>query len=147
MLFHKMGIPTIVERLPHDTQRIAMIEYNYAVELNSKEKYEETIKWLKDSFELYELDENKNIQKQSRTLRLLSNAYLEMKMFDQGLNCIQMANSMFKTPQGQFLEVKLFTMAKREEEVERAIYELLRNPETPLNLSVAACKEVVEQGM
>lgn len=59
----------LVEKLPHEIQRISMIEYNYAVDLNSKERYEDAIRWLKDSFELYELDENKNLQKQSRTLR------------------------------------------------------------------------------
>ncbi|EFC48396.1 predicted protein [Naegleria gruberi] len=136
----------LVEKLPHEIQRISMIEYNYAVDLNSKERYEDAIRWLKDSFELYELDENKNLQKQSRTLRLLSNAYLESKMFDQGLNCVQIANNMFKTPQGIFLEVRLFAKLNREEEVERTIQELLRNPETPLNLSVSALKDIVEQG-
>nr|CAG4712057.1 unnamed protein product [Naegleria fowleri] len=138
----------LIHKLPHEIQRIAMIEYNYAVDLNSQLRYEDTIPWLKDSFELYELvSEGKSLQKQSRTLRLLSNSYLETGNLENGLNCITMANNMCKTPPGIFLEVKFYAMLRREEQAERSLLELIRLPEAGLDLAIAACKEVFQAKM
>ncbi|KAG2383399.1 hypothetical protein C9374_004070 [Naegleria lovaniensis] len=138
----------LIHKLPHEIQRIAMIEYNYAVDLNGQLRYEETIPWLKDSFELYELvAEGKSLQKQSRTLRLLSNSYLETGNLENGLNCITMANNMCKTPQGIFLEVKFYAILRREEQAERSLLELIRLPEAGLDLAIAACKEVFQAKM
>ena len=141
------GAKKLVDKLPHEVQRIAMIEYNYAVDLNTKSHFEESITWLKDSFELYDLDEHKQVSKQARTLRLLSNSYIEMNDLESAKNCIKMANSTHLTPQGLFLEVKVFALLKRIDETEKALLELIRHPDTALNLSITACKITFENNM
>ncbi|KAL9647918.1 hypothetical protein ABK040_008189 [Willaertia magna] len=134
----------IVERIPTEIHRIAMQEYNYAYELQNQSNFEESVRWLKDSFELYELDENKQPAKQVRTLRLLCNAYIQIESYDNAMNCIKMANQMLKTSPGMFLEVKINTILKREDEIQRTIFEMIKYTETALDLSLAACQFVTE---
>ncbi|KAL0491561.1 Tex11 [Acrasis kona] len=127
-------VKRFLEYLPAEIHNVSMTQYNNAVELHKSKNYDDAIVWLKECLEVSEKDPNRQVSKYSRTLRLLSNCYLEVKNVDHALNCIQLANKSYKTSPGLVLQTKIYIHMNREEEVNHSLVETVNHPETNLKM-------------
>eukprot|EP00761_Pharyngomonas_kirbyi_P005346 gb/GECH01005351.1/.p1 GENE.gb/GECH01005351.1/~~gb/GECH01005351.1/.p1 ORF type:complete len:887 (+),score=232.12 gb/GECH01005351.1/:1-2661(+) len=132
-------IKPLLSHLPEETKRLAMVEYNYGLELYEKQDYKNAINWLKESHEIYESDPQRDESKQARTLRLMSYAYMELSSLESAMNCINIANKIYKTDAGKFLQFKLFLMAGHNESAEKYLHDLISDGEANSQIKITAC--------
>jgi tetratricopeptide (TPR) repeat protein len=120
--------------LPTEIKKLAQIEFNIGVALQETKEYVESIKWLQDSYETYEKDGEKDVSKQSNTLRLLCSNFIEIQNLESALTCIQMANKLHSTADGLYLQLKLFVKKGFEEESRSVLMGLLSDSGIPLEM-------------
>eukprot|EP01080_Neovahlkampfia_damariscottae_P006583 gene6583-10746_t len=135
---------TLLQFLPTEIKKLAFTQYNFGLTLFEKREFVEAIKWLKESFEIYEKVEVKEPLKQCTTLKLLSNCYFEVQNFESALSCIQMANKIQQTPEGLYLQYKLFLKRGFEEESRLILISLLNESNAPIEIKILACKSASE---
>jgi len=67
--------------------------YNAGVTAEEHVQFEDAIKWLEESIQLFDIiPPPKDMSKQARTLRLLANCFLSLGNYDRALTSIRMAN-------------------------------------------------------
>ena len=64
----------------------------------------------------------------------MSNCYFEIQNFESSLSCIQMANKIQQTPEGLYLQLKLFLKKGFEEESRVILKSLMDDQNTPLEM-------------
>jgi tetratricopeptide (TPR) repeat protein len=125
---------TFLQFLPTEIKKLAQIEFNIGVSLQESKEFVESIKWLQDSYEIYEKDSEKDVAKQSNTLRLLCSSFIEIQNLESALSCIQMANKLHSTTDGLYLQLKLFVKKGFEEESRSVLMGLLSDSGIPLEM-------------
>ncbi|XP_078618662.1 testis-expressed protein 11-like [Branchiostoma floridae x Branchiostoma japonicum] len=141
----------MLARLPKETTFLAMLCYNFGVETYQKQKYEEAVAWLRESFELGKgngqpATSSKN---QARTLRLLASAYLEWdskQHWQKALNAVGLANSEHSHPAGLHLKVHILLVSDTVEDnrLVSAVTDCLRHPELTVELALNTIKLLIE---
>ncbi|XP_056013894.1 testis-expressed protein 11-like [Ostrea edulis] len=119
-------------KFPHEGAFLAMLCYNFGVELYQKKKFEQAVVWLKESFEMGKYQTNLDAKNQARTLRLLASVYLEMNEEDhilKALNAVTLANNGFPHPSGLFLYLRILLKTKEPNSVIcKAISDIMQQP-------------------
>ncbi|XP_050394842.1 testis-expressed protein 11 [Patella vulgata] len=86
----------MLARFPREGSYMSMLCYNFGVDTFQRKQYEESVTWLKESYELGKGREGLDPKNQARTLRFLANVYLEWNedyYCDKAMNAITLANT------------------------------------------------------
>ncbi|XP_053398164.1 testis-expressed protein 11-like [Mercenaria mercenaria] len=130
----------LLPKFPKEASFLSMLCYNTGVELYQHKLYAEAAVWLRESYELGKGQKSIGPKNQARTLRLLSNVYLEHQPeenLQNALNAISLANTEHCHPAGVFLKLKILLLQNAADNiVKRACEELLTIQELTVDLSL-----------
>ncbi|KAL5009458.1 hypothetical protein ScPMuIL_011763 [Solemya velum] len=102
-------------RFPKEGAFLSMLCYNFGVDTFQKKMLEESISWLRESFEVGK--ETIGPKNQARTLRLLANVYLEwgqMDFLQKALNAVSLANTDYPHPAGLYLKLRIVLLSNED---------------------------------
>ncbi|XP_070575348.1 testis-expressed protein 11-like [Ptychodera flava] len=130
----------LLQRLPKETAFLCMLCYNFGVDSFHWKNYEESVAWLRESFELGKGNDSIGPQNQAKCLRLLANVYLDWngdQHWQKALNAIGLANSEHSHPAGLFLKVKIFLIGGIDgDRLESAVHDLLHHPDLTVDMAL-----------
>jgi len=144
---------------------LSVVTYNFGVQLHSEKKFQDAVKWLELSVDIYNKDSQHDKARQAKTLRLLgisrsafrlcnildikvcfiakANCYIEQNNYEKALRCIELANMENLHPAGFYLLVKVSFLAKKPNAPE-LLYSLLNLTDCPFDMAIAAVKLAAE---
>ncbi|CAH1799401.1 unnamed protein product [Owenia fusiformis] len=144
-----MQAKEMLHRLPKEASFLSMLCYNFGVETYQHKKYEHSVAWLRESFEIGKGAEPCDSKNQARTLRLLSNAYIEWdptKHWQKSLNAVGLANAEQSHPAGLYLRVRILTQGEPEmSRLISAVEDVIRHPDVTVELGLSTVK-LLSQG-
>ncbi|XP_068696858.1 testis-expressed protein 11-like [Montipora foliosa] len=136
----------LLAKLPlKESITLAELCYNFGVDTYYREEYENSIHWLRESYDLRkERDPFGTKKEQATTLRLMANAYLDWdskQNWQMALNATDLANSECSHPAGLYLKAKLLAMGNGHEtfpdsRLFSAFEETLQHPDLKVELGV-----------
>ncbi|XP_078402284.1 testis-expressed protein 11 [Cetorhinus maximus] len=99
-------------RMPKETGYLSLLCYNFGVDTYQQKKYEESVFWLSQSYDIGKIDKrySPGSPVQAKVLRLLANVYLEWDIKqhqERALNAVILANQENPHPAGLFLKIKI----------------------------------------
>ncbi|KAK3585545.1 hypothetical protein CHS0354_022956 [Potamilus streckersoni] len=131
----------MLPKFPKEGAFLSMLCYNFGVNLFQSKQHENSIVWLRESYEIGKNKQAVGHKNQSRTLRLLANAYLEVnpeQNLQQALNAVSLANTEHVHPAGLYLRLKVLLLSiEPDEPVKKAIEDLLKLPDITVDLSLS----------
>ncbi|KAI0226541.1 Testis-expressed protein 11 [Lamellibrachia satsuma] len=138
----------LLQSLPHESQFLAMLCYNFGVECFQSNKFEGAVTWLMNSFELGKRNDAVGHKNQARTLRLLAHTYLEwdsQQYWQKALNAIGLANAEHSHPAGLFLKIRILLQGEETDDTLRAgLEEVLRHAELTVDLAITTIRLVLQ---
>lgn len=125
---------------PREGGYLSMLCYNFGVDMYQQQKYEQSVMWLRESFELGKGRQTIGSRNQARTLRLLSNAYLEWNAKEhcqKALNAVTLANTEQPHPAGFYLNLRvLLFIGEADGPIEKAIEDILHQSDVTVDLGL-----------
>ncbi|XP_041351715.1 testis-expressed protein 11-like [Gigantopelta aegis] len=138
----------MMERFPKEGAFLSMLCYNFGVDTFNRRQYEESISWLRKSFDLGKGRQDVGAKNHARTLRLLANAYLEWnptQNLDKALNAVTLANTEHLHPAGLFLKLKiLLATGERGSAIHSGLDEVIRHADTSIDLGLSVLQLLKE---
>jgi len=116
--------------------------YNKGVILFNNENFQDAIEWLKMSCTALELvqDSTGVKEKQSRSYRVLSLAYMETKQYEKALSAIEASITHFPSSDSLFVRTKLYYLLQRETEAQESLFECLSHSNTSVQMGLGICE-------
>ncbi|KAK3098145.1 hypothetical protein FSP39_016603 [Pinctada imbricata] len=138
----------MLPNFPKEGTFLSMLAYNFGVDLYQKRMFEESVIWLRESYELGKEQTSIGPKNQARTLRLLASAYLEWNTEDtaqKALHAVSLANAEYSHPAGLFLKLRILLETEASEEpVKKIVEDILRQPELSVDIGLNAVHLLVE---
>ncbi|XP_042196670.1 testis-expressed protein 11 isoform X2 [Callorhinchus milii] len=153
---HKIAVACIQRckdmllRTPKETGYLSLLCYNFGVETYQQKKYEESVFWLSQSYDIGKTNRRHSPSPtvQAKVLRLLANVYLEWdsnRYQEKALSAVILANEENPHPAGLFLKIKIILKCvSPDEAVRTAISDLLGK--VSLDVCLEAAKLLMEHG-
>ncbi|KAM9180504.1 testis-expressed protein 11 [Dugong dugon] len=131
-------------RLPGMVKYLHSLCYNFGVETNKQNKYEESCFWLSQSYDIGKMDKNSvGPEMLAKVLQLLATAYLDWddrEYYDKAVNAINLANKEYLNPAGLFLMMKILLKGETADEgLLEAVLVILR-----LDMSLDFCLSIAK---
>ncbi|XP_045394633.1 testis-expressed protein 11 isoform X2 [Lemur catta] len=131
-------------RLPQMTGYLHILCYNFGVETQKQNKYEESSFWLRQSYDIGKMDKNSvGPEMLAKVLRLLATIYLDWddkEYYDKALSAINLAKQEHLNPAGLFLRMKILLKGETaNEEFLEAVLEILY-----LDMSLDFCLKIAK---
>ncbi|XP_077862518.1 testis-expressed protein 11-like [Saccoglossus kowalevskii] len=138
----------ILKRLPKEGTFLCFLCYNFGVDTFHMQKYEESITWLRESFELGKGVQSVGPKNQAKTLRVLANCYLELdgkQHWQKALNAVGLANAEHSHPAGLHLKVKILLLGDSPDtRLQSAFDDVLRHPDLSIDMALETIKLVTQ---
>ncbi|ESO99151.1 hypothetical protein LOTGIDRAFT_238840 [Lottia gigantea] len=130
----------MLAKFPKENSYLCMLCYNFGVETYQNEQFEESVTWLKESYELGKGRLGIDPKNQARTLRLLANAYLEWdsKIYcDKAMNAVTLANTEYLHAAGLYLKLRILLITKESSSaITSVLNEIYKHPDTTVDLDI-----------
>ncbi|XP_016885138.1 testis-expressed protein 11 isoform X1 [Homo sapiens] len=135
-------------RLPQMTSSLHHLCYNFGVETQKNNKYEESSFWLSQSYDIGKMDKKSTGPEMlAKVLRLLATNYLDWddtKYYDKALNAVNLANKEHLSSPGLFLKMKILLKGETSnEELLEAVMEIL-HLDMPLDFCLNIAKLLMD---